>query len=70
MSVTEVDVLVIGAGPTGIGAASRLMYHKHSSWLMVEATTVPGRYRFLPIMPLSPSLSLCVRVYDFFAGTF
>jgi ribulose 1,5-bisphosphate synthetase/thiazole synthase len=41
----EVDTVVIGLGPTGIGAATRLNYHKQSSWLVVEATPAPGVWR-------------------------
>ena len=33
MSLIEVDVLVIGAGPTGLGAATRLNMHKKESWV-------------------------------------
>ena len=33
MSVIDVDILVIGAGPTGLGAATRLQHHGHKSWV-------------------------------------
>ena len=36
-----VDVLVIGAGPTGMGAAYRLA-DLNADWLLVEATDAPG----------------------------
>jgi protoporphyrinogen oxidase len=36
-----VDVLVIGAGPTGIGAATRLQ-ERGADWLLVEAADTPG----------------------------
>ena len=36
MSLIEVDVLVIGAGPTGLGAATRLNMHKKESWVSRE----------------------------------
>ena len=37
----EVDFLIVGAGPTGIGAAHRLS-QLNSSWLMIEAEPAPG----------------------------
>lgn len=37
----EVDVLVVGGGPTGIGAATRLQ-ERGADWLLVEATDGPG----------------------------
>ena len=45
MSVPEgdvVDTLIIGAGPIGMGAAKRLLYHGKTSWLLVDALPVPG----------------------------
>eukprot|EP01039_Chlorochromonas_danica_P001327 gene1327-1449_t len=38
----EVDVLVLGAGPTGLGAATRLNQHKYENWLMVDAAEEAG----------------------------
>ena len=37
-----VDLLIVGGGPTGMGAAKRLMYHGKTSWLLVDALPVPG----------------------------
>jgi protoporphyrinogen oxidase len=37
-----VRVLVIGSGPTGIGAACRLVEHGHEDWLLVDAAAHPG----------------------------
>ncbi|KAJ1547466.1 hypothetical protein HK405_005764 [Cladochytrium tenue] len=37
-----VDVLIVGAGPTGLGAAKRLHQLQHSSWLLVDAFEQPG----------------------------
>lgn len=36
------DILIIGAGPTGLGAAWRLCHHQHRDWLLVEATDTAG----------------------------
>ncbi len=38
----SVEILVIGAGPTGLGAATRLQQHNHSSWLVVDGFSQPG----------------------------
>ncbi|KAJ3125256.1 hypothetical protein HK100_010915, partial [Physocladia obscura] len=38
----EVDVLVVGAGPTGLGAAKRLAQLNHASWLVIDAFAEPG----------------------------
>jgi flavin-dependent dehydrogenase len=33
----QVDVLILGAGPTGLGAATRLQQHGTASYLLVDA---------------------------------
>jgi protoporphyrinogen oxidase len=38
----HVDILVIGAGPTGLGAASRLWQHKHPDWAMIDSSPEAG----------------------------
>eukprot|EP01147_Barroeca_monosierra_P003552 gene3551-6164_t len=38
----NVEILVIGAGPTGLGAATRLHQHNHTSWLVVDGFSQPG----------------------------
>ncbi|QIW99800.1 hypothetical protein AMS68_005318 [Peltaster fructicola] len=38
----EVDVLVIGAGPTGLGAARRLHQINGPSWLILDSNPIPG----------------------------
>ncbi|KAI9827131.1 MAG: hypothetical protein M1819_007022 [Sarea resinae] len=38
----SVDVLVIGAGPTGLGAAKRLNQIDGPSWMIVDANETPG----------------------------
>ncbi|CUS15618.1 unnamed protein product [Tuber aestivum] len=37
-----VDVLVIGAGPTGLGAAKRLNQLNEASWLLLDSSETPG----------------------------
>lgn len=40
--IEEVEVLVVGAGPTGLGAATRLQQHGHPSWKMIDAFDEAG----------------------------
>ena len=43
MAEKEVDVLVLGAGPCGIGAAHRLNQNGHEDWLlMADCAEVGG----------------------------
>ncbi|KAK7996399.1 GTP-binding nuclear protein GSP1/Ran [Apiospora arundinis] len=42
MAEITVDVLVIGAGPTGLGAAKRLQQTNLASWLIVDSNETPG----------------------------
>ena len=37
-----VDVLVIGSGPTGLGAASRLAQRAECTWALIDSTPGPG----------------------------
>lgn len=41
-SSRHVETLILGAGPTGLGAATRLHQHKKSSWLMLDAAAEAG----------------------------
>ena len=40
----QVSVLIVGAGPTGLGAATRLEQHGLSNWLIVDKV---GRLRIV-----------------------
>jgi len=46
-----VDVLVIGAGPTGLGAAKRLNQKNECSWLLVDSNPTPGGLASTDITP-------------------
>jgi len=47
----KVDILIVGAGPTGLGAASRLKQHKHEDWLLVDAFEEAGGLAMTDITP-------------------
>ncbi|KAF1816315.1 UDP-galactopyranose mutase [Eremomyces bilateralis CBS 781.70] len=47
----EVDVLVIGAGPTGLGAAKRLHQINGPSWLIVDSNETPGGLASTDVTP-------------------
>ncbi|OQN96077.1 hypothetical protein B0A48_17877 [Cryoendolithus antarcticus] len=47
----NVDVLVIGAGPTGLGAAKRLNQINGPSWMIVDGSEVPGGLASTDITP-------------------
>ncbi|KAF8253901.1 FAD/NAD(P)-binding domain-containing protein [Wilcoxina mikolae CBS 423.85] len=50
-TITYVDVLVIGAGPTGLGAAKRLNQLNKASWMIVDANEVPGGLASTDVTP-------------------
>ena len=41
MAQIEVDNLIIGAGPTGLGAACRMQQHG-AEWMIVDGSAEPG----------------------------
>ena len=47
----EVDILIIGAGPTALGAASRMMQLQHSNFCIVEARDEPGGLAYSSVTP-------------------
>jgi len=50
-SKQSVDVLVIGAGPTGLGAAKRLNQVNTKSWLIVDSNEIPGGLASTDVTP-------------------
>ena len=46
-----VDILILGAGPTGLGAATRLKQHKVEDWLLVDAFDEAGGLACTDITP-------------------
>ncbi|KAB8346203.1 hypothetical protein FH972_023248 [Carpinus fangiana] len=48
---SELDVLVIGAGPTGLGAAKRLAQIDGPSWLIVDSNETPGGLASTDVTP-------------------
>jgi protoporphyrinogen oxidase len=51
MSVTKVDILIIGSGPTGLGAATRLHQNHHDNWLMIDAFNEAGGLACTDVTP-------------------
>lgn len=47
----KVDILIVGAGPTGLGAASRLKQHKHEDWLLIDAFSEAGGLAMTDVTP-------------------
>ncbi|KFX92557.1 hypothetical protein V495_06059 [Pseudogymnoascus sp. VKM F-4514 (FW-929)] len=47
----DVDILIIGAGPTGLGAAKRLNQINGPSWLIVDSNETPGGLASTDITP-------------------
>jgi phytoene dehydrogenase-like protein len=48
---SEVDVLIIGAGPTGLGAASRLWQKGHDNWAMIDSFPEAGGLASTDVTP-------------------
>ena len=50
-AASEVDVLVIGAGPTGLGAAKRLDQINDASWMIIDSNETPGGLASTDVTP-------------------
>lgn len=48
---SSVDVLVIGAGPTGLGAAKRLNQLNGPSWMIIDSNETPGGLASTDVTP-------------------
>jgi len=46
-----VDILVVGAGPTGLGAASRLAMHGHADWALIDSFPEAGGLASTDVTP-------------------
>jgi len=46
-----VDILILGAGPTGLGAATRLQQHGKEDWLLVDAFAEAGGLACTDVTP-------------------
>ncbi|KAI9674155.1 MAG: hypothetical protein M1817_001973 [Caeruleum heppii] len=51
MPDTSVDVLIIGAGPTGLGAAKRLNQINGPSWMIIDSNETPGGLASTDVTP-------------------
>ncbi len=47
----KIDILILGAGPTGLGAATRLKQHKYDDWLLVDAFNEAGGLACTDVTP-------------------
>jgi phytoene dehydrogenase-like protein len=47
----EVGVLIVGAGPTGLGAATRLQQHGKTDWRLVDCFDEPGGLACTDVTP-------------------
>jgi cation diffusion facilitator CzcD-associated flavoprotein CzcO len=57
--MTEPKIVIIGAGPTGLGAGYRLQELGHEDWVILEATTTSAAWpRRSPTRPASPTTSV------------
>lgn len=50
-SIETVDILIIGAGPTGLGAATRLQQHGKTDWLLCDGFAEAGGLACTDVTP-------------------
>ncbi|KAI8470924.1 MAG: hypothetical protein J3K34DRAFT_520970 [Monoraphidium minutum] len=50
-SMREVSILILGAGPTGLGAATRLHQHGHDDWLLLDQAEEAGGLACTDVTP-------------------
>ncbi|GBF94912.1 hypothetical protein Rsub_08155 [Raphidocelis subcapitata] len=50
-AMEKVSILVLGAGPTGLGAATRLQQHGHEDWLLLDQAPGPGGLSCTDVTP-------------------
>ena len=50
-TMQSVDILIVGAGPTGLGAASRLQQLQQKDWLLIDAFSEAGGLACTDITP-------------------
>ena len=51
MSTRAVDILIIGAGPTGLGAATRLHQRGIDDWMLIDSSSEAGGLACTDITP-------------------
>mmetsp|Transcript_25530 Transcript_25530/g.55577 ORF Transcript_25530/g.55577 Transcript_25530/m.55577 type:complete len:503 (-) Transcript_25530:650-2158(-) len=51
MATEKVNVLIVGAGPTGLGAATRLHQHGRSDWLLIDQAPEAGGLACTDVTP-------------------
>lgn len=47
LAFSNVSIIVVGAGPSGIAAATRLMEHNFSNVVILEAENRTGQYKYI-----------------------
>ncbi len=66
----EVDILIVGAGPTGLGAASRLKQLGRENWLLIDTAEEAGGLACTDVTPEGFLFDMGGHVifshYDFF----
>ena len=70
LRMEKIDMVIVGAGPTGLGAAIRLQQHKHQDWLLIDAAPEAGGLACTDVTPEGFLFDMGGHVifshYDFF----